>query len=41
MWMFWAFKLSSEVDILAFLATFPLILGKILFSFLVTLPEII
>ena len=37
MWMFWAFKLSSEVDILAFWATFSPIFGEILFSFLVTL----
>ncbi len=37
MWMFWDFKLNFEVDILAFGATFAKKLGKILFSFRVTL----
>jgi hypothetical protein len=37
MWMFWAFKLSFDADILVFLATFSKHLGEILFNFLVTL----
>ncbi len=35
--MFWAFKLSFDVDILVFLVHFLQKLGEILFSFLVTL----
>jgi hypothetical protein len=37
MWMFWAFKLSFDADILVSLATFFQNLGKILLNFLVTL----
>jgi hypothetical protein len=39
MWMFWAFKLSFGVDILAFFGHFFQKLGKILFSYMVTLLE--
>jgi hypothetical protein len=39
-WMFWAFKLSFDVDVLVFWATFLQNLGKILFYFLVTLDEV-
>jgi hypothetical protein len=35
--MFWAFKLSFEVEISVFWATFFQTLGEILFRFLVTL----
>jgi hypothetical protein len=37
MWMFWAFKISFDLDILLFLTTLFQKFGKILFNFLVTL----
>jgi len=37
--MFWAFKLSFGVDILAFFGHFFQKLGKILFSYVITLLE--